>query len=112
MDTWSLDYYLLRVLPAALRDMKDCGYPAFGGYADQESWNKFLEGLAADLDSLKEDWSDTKNEYADEYHLYGRNNVELKENYKNRILELIKMQQQLAINTFTKIGEHLYDLWT
>lgn len=111
MDTWSLDYYLLRVLPAALRDMKDCGYPAVGEYADQESWNKFLEGLAADLDSLKEDWSDTKNEYADEF-FHSQNNEELKENYKNRILELIKMQHQLAINTFTKIGEHLYDLWT
>lgn len=133
VDVWNLDAWLLAVLPPMLLALAndECGaYPGTEPFDTLEKWQQWLCKMAMNLESLQEDWTETKNEYADEFfkHLEERRYVqetatgkmisyepidtELHDKYGVRMGELMQAQEDLTIETFKELGEHLYRLWS
>ena len=68
-DVWDLDHYLLTLLPAMLRRLADEGmsYPGIAPFETPEKWETWLREMADKLESLQEDWAETRNEYDEPY---------------------------------------------
>ena len=130
-DTWSLDNWLLQVLPAALNHLAkhSHGWPANDEFPTFEDWQKYLFKIADDLKSCQDPDGDNKNEYYDEYMKQFENwdakwerdsngnlvhkaeRTEIDEKYFTRLKELANGQQMLLEDAFTRLAKHLYGMW-
>ena len=135
VDVYDMDRYLTRIIPPMLRAMAD---EAVGSYSSREpydtweKWQAWLRQTADTVESLQENWAETKNEYDDAYFdaldmsktkdEYGnviidfpnKNNPEVKElgdKWMARIKELSEQQRQITRDVFAEIAENFYNLW-
>ena len=132
-DVWDMDYWLTHVLPPMFTEMaENChGYPGCEPFETPEKWDAWLRSMAKDLTSLQEDWTDTRNEYGEQF--FGtvddlrvvehtkdgfaevkykeEPDEELRSKWSARCDELFEEQQEFAIKTFSDIGRYLSCLW-
>lgn len=135
IDVCDMDRYLTRIIPPMLRAMADekvGAYPGCEPYDTWEKWQAWLRQTADTVESLQEDWAETKNEYDDAYfnmlqmskskdergytviHFDNDNDPEviaLKEKWMNRVKELSDQQRQVTHDVFAEIAENFYNLW-
>lgn len=127
-DIWNLDKWLLTILPPMLRELAndpDGAYPGTEPFETPEKWELWLYNMAKQIESLQEDWAETKNEYEEKYialwaeqhpyHNQAHSDEELddlREKWLARVQELDEQQQELTIKVFEEIGRHLYQLWS
>ena len=134
-DVWDLDHYLLTLLPAMLRKLADEGmsYPGIAPFETPEKWETWLREMADKLESLQEDWAETRNEYDEpyfhaleehrrvrradpsiiRYDTYNDEDLEiLHDKWLARVNELNQEQKDFTIKTFEELGRYLGFLWS
>ena len=135
VDVYDMDRYLTRIIPPMLRAMasnKIGAYPGWEPYDTWEKWQTWLRQTADTVESLQEDWAETKNEYSDAYFdtldmsktkdehgnviidFPNKNNPEVKElgdKWMARVKELSDQQKQITKDVFAEIAENFYSLW-
>lgn len=134
-DVWDIDHHWLRLMPAMLRELAEKGqsYPGREPFETPEKWESWLNEQADILESLQEDWAETKNEYEEEYFhaleshrrvrrsnpdsvTYDTRNDEdieaLHDKWLARVQELSDQQKETTIKVFSELGRHLYQLWS
>ena len=78
-DTWSLDSYLLEILPEMIDYLREHthGYPGeYNGFPTPESWDNYLkEEIIIPLRNAREEQTTQINEYDEEFHSYPINFV-------------------------------------
>ena len=127
-DTWNIDNYLGRILPAMLRHLADnhCGMPMeyMDKYSDED---KASEAWAADLNHIADmieyanSESDDHNKYAEDYwaialhrklnELMPEGKEWLRDAYYNESKTIYENQQAAIKEAMTWLGEHWFSLW-
>ena len=134
-DVWDMDEWFLRVLPPMLRDLADSdGYPGDPPFDTESKWTRWLNRMADDIESLQEDWGETRNEYEPEHRKlveekrqvirdeHGFKSVSyaeltdeeraLQSMWMTRIEELNKEKLAFTKKIFAELAEHFYNLWS
>ena len=137
-DVWSIDSWLLALLPDMLRDLANDAvgaYPGYEPFETPEKWRNWLLKMAVRFLELQDDWSETRNEYENEYFkLIDEGRViekrqdgtvccnfifkdeeytkELRQKWLSRIKELRQEQDAATIAAFSELAEHFYALWS
>ena len=133
-DVIEMHSFILNLIPDMLEDMAtgDIGaYPGNEEFDKFEKWQDYLMGLAGEFRELREDWSESKNEYAEEFYkklrqvrreTRNKNFVsveyeddeefkELKELYFSRMKELVQQQDEATRKAFADLASNFYALW-
>lgn len=128
-DIWDMDHYILEILSRMLRQLatRANGYPGHEPFTTYEEWIKWLQAMATRLEALQTNWTETQNEYEEEYFnalearrqiidnqiIYAQDN-ELKilhDKWLKRAEELNEQQQVETIKVFEELGRYWYLLW-
>lgn len=130
VDTWSLDFFLLEIMPPMLRQLANDEVGSYPIDMEWEDWQAWLNKTADTLELLQDENWEKQNEYADEfYNLSERlrrdeqgiltitwdndaNYKEIKEKFFTRAQELSTERKRLLIETWHSIGEHFDELWS
>ena len=136
-DLFSWDSWFLSIAPAMLKEIAACkcgGYPGIFPFETPEKWETWLQSIAARLEALQEQWTETRNEYDEPYFdMLEKYRVETNENgnhiikyegYKNdteleylwqkwlnRSKELNEQQYEETKAVFVELAAHLYQIW-
>ncbi len=133
-DVIEMYNFILNLIPEMLEDMAtgDIGaYPGNEEFDKFEKWQDYLMGLAGEFRELREDWGESKNEYAEEFYkklrevrreTRNKNFVsieyeedeefkELKELYFDRMKELAQQQNEATHKAFADLASNFYALW-
>lgn len=134
-DVWSMDSWLLALLPDMLRDLANDpvgAYPGVEPFDTPEKWRNWLFKMAAKFLELQDNWPETRNEYENEYmRLVDESRViknnttcynfifkdkayaeELRQKWLSRIKELNDAQNAATVAAFSELAEHFYALWS
>lgn len=122
-DTWSLDNYLLEILPEMIDHLRihTHGYPGYGEFDTPEKWDKFLkEEIIIPLQNAREEQTTQTNEHNEEYFnlfsssgrfLNTRSDDEVREKWLAREQEINEWRQKELERAFAAMAKHFYNLW-
>lgn len=118
-DAWDFDVWLFSVTPPMLRFLADKGC----SWSDQkfnsiEEWREWLRNMAAKLEKMQfDDWSDSKNEYSEDYYKSLENDwkteehKEIRKKYYDRAKEIASTRQQDLEKVFIELADNIDALW-
>ena len=133
-DVVEMYSFILNLIPNMLEDMVTgdiSAYPGNEEFDKFEKWQDYIMGMAGEFRELREDWCESKNEYAEEFYKKLREtrretrngnfvNVEyeedeefkeLKELYFDRVRELTQQQNEATRKAFADLASNFYALW-